>query len=136
MRDINVITGAIIDAALQIHRHLGPGLLESVYDVLLAQELTYRGFVVERQKYVSFEYRGVQFENAFRVDRIVAGLVVVEIKSVERLAVVHEKQLLTYLKLLDLPIGLLLNFGAPYMKDGIKRIANFSSEPQRLRGSV
>ena len=124
MRDINEITGAIVDAAYHIHTRLGPGLLESVYEAILAETLLRRGFEIERQKRVPLQFEGIRFEEAFRADVIVDGQVLVELKSVERLAPVCAKQVLTYLRLLDLPVGLLINFGANTMKEGIQRIAH------------
>lgn len=123
-RTLDDVTGAIVDAAYGLHRGLGPGLLESVYETVLARDLQRRGLVVERQKSASFEYQGMLFENAFRLDLLVEGRVAVEIKSVERLAPQAYKQLLTYLRLLDLPVGLLVNFGAPTLKAGLHRVVN------------
>ena len=122
--DLNSVTGAVVDAAFRIHSELGPGLLESVYETILARDLARRGLHVERQKPISFDFEGLYFENAFRVDLLVEGRVVVEVKSATRFAEAHTKQLLTYLRLIDCPVGLLLNFGAPLLKHGIKRIAN------------
>jgi iron complex transport system substrate-binding protein len=135
MKDIDDITGTIIDAAVRVHRDLGPGLLESVYEVVLARWLEKRGLFVERQKAVSFEYDGIRFDEGFRVDLLVEKRVVVELKSVEKLAPVHGKQLLTYLRLLNLPVGLLLNFGAPILKEGLHRVVNnfIPSASPRLR---
>ena len=113
MTDINSISGAIVDAAFHIHRTLGPGLLESVYEVVLAHELEKRGLRIERQKPVPIEFEGIRFEEGFRADLIVEDCVIVELKSVEELSRVHSKQLLTYLRLLDYRLGLLINFGAP-----------------------
>jgi GxxExxY protein len=113
-----------VDAAFHIHSKLGPGLLESVYEVILAKELERRGVFIERQKAVPIEFEGLHFEEGFRADLIVERAVVVELKSVETLASVHYKQVLTYLRLLDYRLGLLLNFGASLLKDGIKRIVN------------
>ncbi len=124
MKDLNDISGQIVDAAVHIHMKLGPGLLESVYTRLLAYELEKRGLVAEREVPVPIVYDEVRFEEGFRADLIVERAVIVELKSVEVLAPVHSKQLLTYLKLLDYRLGLLINFGAPLLKDGIKRIAN------------
>ena len=121
---INDITGIIVDAALQIHRDLGPGLLESVYEAVLARKLEARGFRVERQKILRFEYEGMVFEEGFRMDLLVEDQVVVELKSVEQVAPVHKKQLLTYVKLAKKPVGLLINFGASLLKEGICRIIN------------
>ena len=118
------ITGAIVDAAMKIHMELGPGLLESVYETVLARALARRGFHVERQKIIRFEYDGMVFDEGFRTDLMVAGRVIVELKSVEKLALVHSKQLLTYLRLMNLPVGLLINFGAATLKEGLHRIVN------------
>jgi GxxExxY protein len=134
MRDINEVTGEVVDAAYRLHSRLGPGLLESAYRVVLAVDLKRRGLHVEEEKPISFDYEGMRIENAFRVDLLVEGRVVVELKSVEKLAPVHAKQVLTYLKLLDLPIGLLINFGSARMKEGMHRIINdrASSAPASL----
>ncbi len=124
MRDIDGITGEIVDAAFHIHTELCPGLLESVYGAVLAKRIEQRGFTVERQKPISFQFDGMHFEEGFRLDLLVDSRVVVEIKSVERLARVHSKQLLTYLKLLNLPVGLLINFGTATLKKGLNRVVN------------
>lgn len=124
MKQTDDITGEIVDAAIQIHKNLGPGLLESVYEVVLARELERRGFSVERQKIVPIEYDGLIFEEGFRVDLLVDGCVIVELKSVENLAPVHGKQVLTYLRLMRLSVGLLINFGAPTLKEGLHRIVS------------
>ena len=123
-REIDDITGQIVDAAYKLHTRLGPGLLEAVYEMVLARELERRGLKVERQRAVSFEFDGLRFDDGFRVDLLVEDVVVVELKSVETLAPVHSKQVLTYLRLLNLPVGLLLNFGAATMKEGLHRIVN------------
>lgn len=107
---------------MRIHIDLGPGLLESVYEVVLARTLEKRGFQVERQKVVRFEYEGIVFEEGFRSDLLSDSRVVVEIKSVENLAPVHFKQTLTYLRLLNLQVGLLINFGAPTLKKDLRRV--------------
>ncbi len=122
--ELNRITGAVIDAAVGIHTRLGPGLLESVYEIVLARDLARRGYRVERQKPVSFEYDGLEFDNAFRVDLVVQNAVIVEVKSVAVLPAVFEKQVLTYLRLMDLRVGLLLNFAVPLLRQGIRRIVN------------
>lgn len=124
MPDAEEITALVVDAGIRLHAHLGPGLLESVYEIVLARDLARRGLTVERQKAVGFEFDGLRFEAAFRVDLLVENCVVVEIKSVESLAPVHSKQLLTYLRLMDMRIGLLMNFGAPLLKSGIRRVVN------------
>jgi len=134
-RTLDTITGEIVDAAYKLHVGLGPGLLESVYEAILARDLQRRGLRVERQRLISFDYDGLHFNGAFRVDLIVDSLVVVEIKSVERLPPVHSKQVLTYLRLLNLEVGLLINFGAPTLKGGLHRIVNglIPSASPRLR---
>jgi len=122
--DENDIARETVDAALQVHKALGPGLLESVYEVVLAQELCRRGLEVERQVAVPVVYQNLVFEEGFRADLILNRKVIVEIKSVERLAPVHKKQLLTYLRLAGLKLGLLINFNEALLKDGITRIVN------------
>lgn len=117
-------TGAIIDAAISLHRELGPGLFESVYESILAAELARRGLRVQRQHPIGFSYDGLEFDNAFHVDLLVDECVVVELKAVDKLAPVHTRQLLTYLRLSGLDVGLLLNFGAGTMKEGLKRVVN------------
>ncbi len=124
MAELDDITGTIIDAAVKIHRDLGPGLLESVYEAVLARELERRGLDVVRQRVIRIDYDGMVFEEAFRADILVENRVVLELKSVERLAPVHSKQLLTYLRLMHLPVGLLINFGAATLKEGLHRIVN------------
>ena len=122
--DINLITGKILDCSMKIHQDLGPGLLESVYEMILAEKLKNAGLKVEVQKPISFTYDGIEIDNGFRVDLLVEDKVVVELKSVEALSPVHHKQLLTYLKILHLQVGLLINFGAPTLKQGFHRIVN------------
>jgi len=124
LRQLDEITGAIVDTSLKIHRELGPGLLESVYETVLARALDRCGLPVERQKVIRFEYDGLVFDEGLRLDLLVDGCVVVELKSVERLAPVHHKQVLTYLRLLQLPVGLLINFGGATLKEGLHRIVN------------
>ena len=132
--DIDAITAEIVDAALKIHMRLGPGLLESVYEAVLTAELTRRGFLVERQKVIPFEFDGMIFEEGLKVDLLVNGVVVVELKSVKKLEPVHYKQVLTYVRLLDLRVGLLINFGAPTLREGLKRVVNgYSQRSPRLR---
>lgn len=120
----NEIGREIVDAAVKIHKKLGPGLLESVYETILAMELRRRGLSVGRQVSLPFEFEGMKFDEGFRVDLMVNGIVIVELKSVEDLHPVHAKQVLTYLKLMDLKLGYLLNFGSAWMREGIRRIAN------------
>jgi GxxExxY protein len=118
------ITPAVIAAAIQVHRVLGPGLLESAYEACLAHELTKRGFHVERQKAVPLVYEAVKLECGFRADLLVDGKVVVEVKSKEAIHPVDEAQLLSHLRLLNIPIGLLINFHVVLLKDGIRRMVN------------
>jgi GxxExxY protein len=120
----NEIGKIVVDAAVSVHRDLGPGLLETVYEVVLAHILQQRGLVVERQVAVPIEYSGINFDEGFRADIIVEGKVILELKSVERVNNVHKKQLLTYLRLTGLKLGYLLNFGEAVMKNGITRIVN------------
>ena len=129
------ITDQILNAAIAIHREFGPGLLESVYEAILARELELRGFSVRRQQIVSFSFAGMVFDEAFRADLIINDLCVVELKATARLEPVSARQLLTYLRLLKLPVGLVINFGAPTIKEGIKRVVNNvpASSPSRLR---
>jgi GxxExxY protein len=110
VKELDDITGEIVDAALKVHQGLGPGLLESVYESVLTKSLEKRGLKVERQKPISFVYDDMPFDDGFRVDLLVADRVVVELKSVEKLVPVHSKQLLTYIRLMKLPVGLLINF--------------------------
>lgn len=124
MPDINTITGEVVDAAYPLHSRLGPGLVETAYRLALAHDLSKRGLQVEQEKQVSFIYEESLIANAFRVDLLVEERVVVELKSVEKLAPVHTKQILTYLRLLDLPIGLLINFGDARLNDGLRRVVN------------
>ena len=125
-KDKEEIAAILVDCAFQLHRDLGPGLLEAVYEVVLAKMLQGRGLGVERQKPITIKYAGFTFEEGFRADLIIEGIVLVELKSVENLAAVHSKQTLTYLRLLNLPLGLLINFGAATFKEGCKRIVNGS----------
>ena len=124
MRDVNEVSGIVVDAAYRLHSRLGPGLLESVYSKLLAKSVEERGLHVVREKSITFEFDGVRLEDGLRLDLLVDGQVVVEVKSIEALAPVHSKQLLTYLRLLGLSVGLLINFGAPRLNDGLQRIIN------------
>ncbi|MGE4403626.1 MAG: GxxExxY protein [Desulfobulbus sp.] len=120
----NQIAAVVIDCSFRIHTKIGPGLLETVYETLLEHELIKLGLSVSRQQSVSFEYDGVRFDDGFRMDLLVGNKVVVELKSVEKIAPVHKKQVLTYLRLTGLKLGLLINFGSAYLKDGIARIIN------------
>lgn len=121
----NEITEAIIGAAIEVHRNLGPGLLESTYEVCLTYELKQRGKLdVVNQKRLPVRYKTLELEDAYRIDLLVANQVIVEIKSVETILPVHKAQLLTYLRLTGLHVGLLINFNVAALKDGITRIAN------------
>ncbi|MFA5263144.1 MAG: GxxExxY protein [Opitutaceae bacterium] len=124
MMNENEIGKIIVDAAVTVHRELGPGLLETVYEAILARELMDRGLNVERQVPVSIQFRGIRFEEGFRADIIVEGKVILELKSVETVNNAHKKQILTYLKLTGMKLGFLLNFGVALMKDGITRTVN------------
>jgi len=119
---INQITEAIIGAAIEVHRALGPGLLESAYEECLCRELELRSIAFERQRPLPVEYKGLRLECGYRLDLLVSGLVVVEIKAVETLLPIHEAQLLTYMKLGGWKAGLLLNFHAAVLKQGIRRM--------------
>ena len=136
-REIDEVSGIVVDAAFKLHTELGPGLLESVYQTVLSRDLTRRGLHVVSQSFVPFEYDGLRFDEALRVDLLVESQLVVELKSIEELAPVHFKQVLTYLRLLKLQVGLLINFGAPTFKEGIHRVVNkYSPSPSaasRLR---
>jgi len=114
----------IIGAAIEVHRHLGPGLLESAYEECLCRELFLQSIPFERQKPLAVSYKEVKLDCGYRMDIVVGGLVFVELKAVEGIAPIHEAQLLTYLKLANLKLGILLNFNITTLKDGIKRIVN------------
>lgn len=122
--ELNALTGQIVGAAIEVHKALGPGLLESAYEACLAFELNERGLTVERQKAIPLVYKGVEVECAYRLDLLVNGLVIVEVKAVEELVPIHEMQVLSYLRLTSCPIGLLVNFNVPVLKNGIRRIIN------------
>jgi len=118
------LTGQIIDAAIEVHRALGPGLLESTYEECLCHELGLRNILFERQKELPLNYKGIKLNCGYRLDVIVANSVILEIKACESLQRIHAAQLLTYLKLSGIKVGLLINFNVPVLKEGIKRIAN------------
>lgn len=120
--DLNRISGEVVDAAYKVHSQLGPGLLESVYEICLVHELTKRGLHVARQLEVPVEYDGVKLDAALRVDLVVEKSVLVELKAVDGLLAVHTAQVLTYLKLTGCRLGLLINFNVPLIRDGIKRL--------------
>ena len=125
-RDVEIeeLACIAVDCGFHLHRDLGPGLLESAYEALMAEGLRQAGCAVERQSALPLKYNGVVVDNAFKIDLLVERRLVIELKSVERLAPVHGKQVLTYLRLLNLPLGLLMNFGQGTFKDGLKRVAN------------
>lgn len=122
--DINEISGAIVDAAYKVHRALGPGLLESVYEACLAHELRQRGFTVTTQASLPVCYEGLNLETGYRMDMLVEDSVIVELKSVESLEPIHQAQMLTYLKLSGKKVGLLINFNVIRLRDGIRRLSN------------
>ena len=122
--ELEKIAKDVLDTAIKLHISLGPGLLESVYAVLLAKKLAELGYRVEREKDVPIIFEGVCFDVGFRADLVINECFIVELKSVEKLAPVHAKQLLTHLKLSNMRLGLLINFGEELLKNGIKRIAN------------
>ncbi|MDD5370571.1 MAG: GxxExxY protein [Anaerolineaceae bacterium] len=132
----NEIGTISIESAITVHRELGPGLLESVYEVVLAHELGQRGLRVERQVPITIAYQGIQFEDAFRADLLVEGKVIIELKSLEQMNLAHRKQIQTYLRLTDLKLGYLFNFGAALMKDGIVRAVNGLEEEHRSRAEA
>ena len=116
------LTEAIIGAAIEVHRHLGPGLLESAYEECLARELELRGLAVERQVPLPLDYKGLRLDCGYRMDMVVEAQVVVELKTADALLPVHQAQLLTYLRLSSIHTGLLVNFNVPVLKDGVKRM--------------
>jgi len=120
----NEIGTIIIDTALYLHKSLGPGLLESVYETILAKLLSKKGLYIQRQVSIPIEFEGEQFDEGFRADLFVEGKVIIELKSTEKITSAHKKQLLTYLKLTNTKLGYILNFGTELMKDGINRIVN------------
>ena len=124
MPAIEEIASVAVDCGFNIHKELGPGLLESVYEAILAEALVEQGLAVTRQQIVPISFRGIVLPDAFRADLIVENSLIIEVKSVERSAPVHAKQLLTYLRLMKQPLGLLMNFGCETFRDGIKRVVN------------
>ena len=124
----NEIGSIIVDTAVQLHKKLGSGLLESVYEVILMKKLAEKGLFVQRQVSIPIEFEGECFDEGFRVDLFVGGKVIIELKSVEKLTEAHKKQLLTYLRLTNTKLGFILNFGAVLMKDGIIRTVNGLSD--------
>ena len=124
MRDIDEISGDVLDVSIRLHRELGPGLLETVYETVLAAQLAKMGYSVARQRPIDIEFEGLRFEAAFRVDLLVDQRLLVEVKSVEQLHPAHAKQLLTYLRLTRQPVGLLINFGGATLIEGFRRLVN------------
>ena len=124
MRDVEDLARIAVDCGFRVHKGLGPGLLESVYEAVMAASLLRAGLAVERQMPVAIEFDGMILGEGFRIDLLVEGQLLIEIKSVERLAPVHSKQLLTYLRLSKRPLGLLMNFGGATFREGVRRIAN------------
>jgi GxxExxY protein len=120
----NDIAKIVVDTAFKVHRVLGPGLFESVYETVLAHEIEQRGLAVERQKVIPINYEGLVLDEGFRADLVIDDRIIIELKSVEAVSPVHKKQLLTYLRLADKRLALLINFGANLIKDGIFRVAN------------
>jgi GxxExxY protein len=121
--DINQLTGEVIGAAIEVHKELGPGLLESIYEECLCIELNNRGIFYERQKDLPIKYKGNQIDKELRIDLLVSSNLIVEVKACEKLIPIHEAQLITYLKLAEIKIGLLINFNVAVLKDGVKRLA-------------
>ena len=134
--ELNEVSGLIVDAAIRVHRGLGPGLLESVYEVILADALRQRGLAVERQKPIPIRFEGKTFDEGFRADLIVEGIVLFEIKSVEALARVHKKQVLTYLRLTGIRLGLLVNFGGELMQGNVVRLVAGEVPNLRIREEI
>jgi GxxExxY protein len=136
MATVEELASVVVNAAYHIHREVGPGLFESVYEQLLATELRRHDLLVECQIEVPLEIRGIRFKKSFRIDILVEQKLIVEIKSIPHLAAAHQKQVLTYLRLLQLPLGLLINFGAATFRQGICRIVNnhvdFRNSPLRI----
>ncbi len=124
MKELDAISADVIDVALRLHRELGPGLLESVYEALLAVRLEQMGYRIARQRAIDIEFDGICLPAAFCIDLLVDERLLVEIESAERVLPVHGKQLLTYLRLTKQPVGLLINFGGETLKDGLRRIVN------------
>lgn len=121
---LNKLSGIILDCSIEVHRNLGPGLLESVYEVCLCKELSLRGIKFQRQVSLPVNYKGEKLDADYRIDLLVENEIIVELKSVEQMIPVYEAQLLTYLKLADKKLGLLINFNVPRLADGFKRMLN------------
>ena len=134
--NLDELTSAIIGSAIEIHRELGPGLFESAYEACLTYDLQQKEFQIERQKALPIVYRGIQLDEAYRLDVVVENAVILELKSVESLLPIHTAQLLSYLKLSGMHVGLLINFNVPVLKDGIKRVVNEYTEDKRYTAKV
>ena len=128
MSDVEALASIVVDCGFHLHKDVGPGLFESVYEIVFAERLTKRGLLVERQKPIAFNIDGIDFVDGFRADLLIERTLIIELKSIEALAPIHTKQLLTYLRLMKLPLGLLNNFGAATFRDGIKRVSNHHNE--------
>ena len=128
MTNMNQLSSRIIGAAIEVHKNLGPGLLESAYEECLCHELSIQGLLFEKQKPLSIDYKGKKLDCGYRLDIVVEKAVIIELKSCEKIEPIHKAQLLTYLKLSELNLGLILNFNVPLMRDGIVRIVNELSE--------
>jgi GxxExxY protein len=137
LTDLNQITEKIIGAAIEVHRHLGPGLLESAYEECSCYELDQMGLKFQRQVHLPIQYKGIQLQGAYRMDVVVEDAVVVEIKATEQMLPLYSAQVLTYLRSAHKTIGLLINFNVPVLKDGVKRIVNeYLGPPPRFRISA
>lgn len=128
---VDDISAVAIDCGLSIHRRIGSGLLESAYETILAHELERRGLKVRRQVLVPITFDGLVIDGGFRADILVADILLIELKSIDRLLPIHAKQVLTYLRFLELPVGLLMNFGGYTFKEGLRRLVNHHAEPER-----
>ncbi len=124
MRIENQLSGDVIAAAIEVHKSLGPGLLESTYEVCLCRELEIRGISFERQKPLPVTYKGFELDCGYRLDVVVASTLILELKAVDRIESIHEAQMLTYLRLTGLKLGLLINFNMPILRSGIRRLVN------------
>ena len=134
--EIDRLASIVVDCGFHIHANLGPGLLESAYEMILYEKLKQKGLSTDRQAPININYDGIQIDAAFKVDLIVEGILIVELKASEGMPPVYGRQLLTYLKLMDLPLGLLINFGMGTFKQGVKRVANNHSDLASLRLGV
>jgi GxxExxY protein len=134
--DVEELSAIAVDCGLQVHRDLGPGMLESAYEAVLAHLLSRKGLAVERQKIIPIQYDGIVIDQGFRADLVVDGQLLIELKAVERLSSVHGRQVLTYLKFMNLPVGLLMNFSTDLFRDGLKRIVNKHAETDNSRLAI